>query len=236
MENLTVKLEQPGELILREGYAPKIYEPNAITTSGDIRSVGNFVAGRKSVDNLQKVDPDTTLITVDKEKGTIVLQTNPNDQFGTTVQANLQGSDELKEFSINKEKTYSQKQLIKILKFNKLHFSDPAVQEDLLKQYMAFSFKTNLEGHANSDNQGNKSQAIQKAVDTNIPKFFSLMVPIYKGEESRVFKVEICLDVTDAGATFWFESIELHELEQIEKEIIFKRELERCAGLVIIYK
>lgn len=42
--------------------------------------------------------------------------------------------------------------------------------------------------------------------------------------------------IEDAGARFWFESVELHELSQIEKEEIFKRELKAAAGLVVIYK
>lgn len=238
MENLTLKIEGAvGDLTIRKGDAPRIHEPKAISYAGDIRTVGTFVEGRKQVDNLQKVNPSTTIVVVDKEKGTIDLHTDPNDQFGSSAKGTLSISDELKIFSINENVQYSQKQLIKILKFNRIHFADPAVQEDLLKQYMAFSFNTKLDGHANlGDNQGNKSAAFAKTVDTNIPKFFNLKIPIYKGERSLVFKVEICLDVTDSGATFWFESVELHELQQIEKELIFERELAKCEGLVIIHK
>jgi len=237
MENLTLKLDgSTPEIIWREGSAPDIEKPKQVVISGDIRSVGAFVLGRTGITNLQGINKETTLVTVNKEAGTIELQTNPNDVYGSTVKGTLQISDELNLFCINGGKMFSQKELIKILKFNRIHFSDPLEQQDLLKQYMAFSFKTGTEGHANGDDRGNKSQAVSKIVETNLPTSFTLKIPIYKGERSLVFRVEICLDVTDGGAKFWFESVELHELQQTEKEIIFARELLFCDGLVIIYR
>lgn len=237
MKELNLHLQSAGELILRTGTAPDVIEPETLSISGDIRSVGAFIKGRNELQNLQGINKETTIVTVDKEKDYIKLQANPNDSYGTTVTGTLLTSDELALFHINSTKTFSQKELIKILKFNRIYFTDNMQQQDLLKQYMAFTFKTNSEGHASGDDRGNKSSANVKAVETNIPKFFSLKIPIYKGERPVTFQVEICLDVTDGGgAKFWFESVELHELQQIEKEIIFKRELELCDGLVVIHK
>ena len=237
MENLTLKLESTGnEIIWREGTAPDIQYPKAVVLTGDIRAVGTFVVGRHGIANLQGIKPETAIVTIDKEAGTILLQTDPNDVYGSSVKSTLQISDELSVFGLNTGKMFSQKELIKLFKFSRLYFSDPLEQQDLMKQYMAFSFKTGTEGHSNSDDRGNKSQAMAKTVNTNLPLWFTLKIPIYKGERSVVFRVEICLDVTDGGAKMWFESVELHELQQTEKEIIFKRELEFCDGLVVIYK
>lgn len=236
MENLTLKLDgAPAEIIWREGDAPEIEKPKAVSLDGDIRTVGIFVQGR-NVNNLQGINAATTIVQVNKEAGTLFLETNPNDVFGTRVKGTLSISDELASFGINANKMFSQKELIKLLKFSRNYFADPLQQADLLKQYTAFTFKTESTGHANSDDRGNKSTAVSKVVDTNIAKEFTLKMPIYKGERSIVFRVDLCLDVTDGGAKFWFESIELHELQQTEKEIIFERELKFCEGLVVIYK
>lgn len=237
MDNLTIKLEgtNGNELIIREGDAPDIIPPVKLTAEGDIRTVGSFIAGR-DVPNLQGVSKETSLVTVDKDAGTIKLETDPNDHYGTVIKGTLLMSDELKAFSINENKMFSQKELIKLLKFSRNNFADPLVQNDLLQAYQAFSFQTSTEGHAKGDDRGNKSVAVSKAVNTNLPNSFILKIPIYKGERSITFRVEICLDVTDGGAKFWLESVELHELQQTEKEIIFERELKRCEGLVIIYK
>jgi hypothetical protein len=48
--------------------------------------------------------------------------------------------------------------------------------------------------------------------------------------------VEICLDVTDAAASFWFESVELADLTELEGVRILEQELKSCEGMVIIYK
>lgn len=237
MDNLTLKLEshEGNEIIWREGAAAPIREPLKLTADGDIRTVGTFIAGR-DVPNLQGIDRESTLVTVDKDAGTIKLETDPNDQFGTVIKGTLLINDDLKQFDINGSKMFSQKELIKLMKFSRIHFVDPLVQNDLLNSYKAFTFQTKTEGHAKGDDRGNKSVAYDKAVETNLPKEFSLKIPIYKGERSVTFRVDLCMDVTDGGAKFWLESIELHELLQIEKELIFNRELTRCEGLVIIYK
>lgn len=237
MENLTLKVEgSTGEIIIREGEAPKVVYPQSVSVDGDIRTVRVFIGGRKALANLQGVNAETALVTVNKEKGTILLQTDPNSVYSSTVRGTLLTSDELALFNINGSTTFTQKDLIKVLKFNRIHFADPQQQQDLLQKYMAFTFSTSTEGHAKGDDRGNKSAAVTKAVTTNLPTNFTLKIPIYKGERSLTFQVEICLDVTDAGARFWFESVELHELQQTEKEIIFERELKAAEGLVVIYK
>lgn len=237
MDNLTLKLEgSTGELIIREGQAPPVILPKAIRYEGDIRSVSTFIKGRTELQNYQGIHKETTVITVDKDKNSIYLETNPNDEFSTTVKGILLISEELVAFCINGSKTFSQKELIKLLKFSRIHFSDPLEQQELLQQYMAFEFKTTSDGQAKGDDKGNKATSFNKTVTTNLKDRFTLKIPIYKGERSVVFGVDLCLDVTDAGARFWFESVELHELQQTEKEIIFKRELDAATDLVIIYK
>lgn len=234
--DITLESFQGNELTIREGEAPPHIDPVRFIASGDIKTVSTFIKGRTEVDGLQGVDVDKTIITVNKEAGTIHISTDPNDRFASDLTGSLVMSDELKIFGINKERKFTQKQLIKLLKFNRIYFKDPLTHQDLLKQYTAFVFQTSTQGHANLDDRGNKSAAIAKTVDTNIPKEFTLKIPIYKGEREMDFRVEICIEVTDGGAEFWLESVQLHELEQIEKELIFKRELEACAGLVVIFK
>jgi hypothetical protein len=61
-------------------------------------------------------------------------------------------------------------------------------------------------------------------------------LPIFKGQDPKRFMVEICLDVTDAAASFWFESVELSDLTELDGELILKEELESCADYVVIWK
>lgn len=241
MEKIEVNLMggQPGGQVLTilEGQANTPREPERLILTGDIRSVSSFINNRKSNGHPSQIlDPFASIVTVNKDAGTIHLQTNPNDYYGTTVTGKLEYSEALQAFRINEKKTMSQKEVVDILKFNKIHFAEPGRQADLLKAYQSFTYTANAAGTSSSDTRGNKENSFIKNVTTKLPDDFILKIPIFKGEDSKVFRVEICLDVTDGGARFWFESVELHELIEIEKEIIFKRALEHCEGLVVIFK
>lgn len=241
MEKIEVNLMggQPGgsTVTILEGKANTPREPERLSLTGDIRSVSTFIKGRKSIGHSQQtVLSDNTIVTTNKDAGTITIQTDPNSYYGTTVIGKLELSEALKAFRINEKGTMSQKDVIDILKFNKVHFRDRLQQDALLRCYQAFSYKTETDGGNKTDTRGNKAASFNKTVTTDLPIDFVLKIPIFKGEDTKEFRVEICLDVTDGSARFWFESVELHELIEIEKEIIFKRELTLCEGLVIIHK
>lgn len=241
MEKIEVNLMggQPGgsTVTILEGKANTPREPLNLNLSGDIRSVSTFIKNRMAIGHHQQIVlSDNTIITANKDAGTILLQTDPNNYYGTTVTGKLEISEALKAFRINEKGTMSQKDVIDILKFNKVHFRDRLQQDALLRSYLAFTYKTETDGGNKADTRGNKATSFNKSVTTDLPEDFVLKIPIFKGEDTKEFRVEICLDVTDGSARFWFESTELHELIEIEKEIIFKRELELCSGLVVIFK
>lgn len=241
MENLNLRFDQVegGQVIIREGDALPLKEPLALSITGDIHSVAIFIKNRRpaSANQYQIIDPGQAVITVDKKASTITLRTHPNDVYGTTVTGVLEISDELKTFRVNDKKLLSQKEVIDILRFNRIYFRDADRHQEVLMAYQRFTYKTESDGHSNAkDRSGNHSSAISKSVTTNLPDNFVLKVPIFKGEAEKQFRVEICLDVTEGSAKFWFESEELVEIIQVEKEFIFNRELSECSDLLVINK
>lgn len=240
MQNLNLKVESVSginnELVIRTGAPLPVHEPVVINISGDINTVSSFLKNRLEGYDLQKVDKSKAIVTVDKEKMSILLQLDPQNKFGTTVQGNLEKSEELKTFGINQTRTFTRDELIKLIKFNKLSFDDSDKHSELLKAYMAFDAKVYSEMNAENDQRGNRKGGFSKQVTTNIPNEFILLIPIFKGKDAVRFRVEICLDVTDNSARFWFESVELHELINTSRDIIFNEELRSCEGFVIINK
>lgn len=221
-------------LTILEGKALELKHPRKIKIEGDIKSVSSFLKNRTAGHSLQKVDKSRAIIIVNKESMAISLELDPENEFGASVLAKLELSSELKVFCINQAKTFKREELVHLLRFNRLAFDNKEQHEGLLKAYMAFSAQTNAELSASSDTRGNKAAAINKEVKSNIPTEFTLLIPIFKGQEALRFRVEICLDVTDGGARFWFESTELHELIETHRDIIFNEELKVCDGFVII--
>lgn len=242
MENLTLKIEPAnGEVIVREGQALPQLAPKKIEITGDIKTVSSFIEKRKTlaiagISGAQFIEPTRAVVEVDKIKRTITFSLDPENSLGTVVTAKLEPNPDLEQFHINGKKQFSQRELINLLKFSRLYFEDFGKHGELLAAYTAFTAKTSTNLGNESDSRGNKNFAFNKKVETGLPQTFIMSLPVFKGQEPRRFMVEICLDVTDAAASFWFESVELAELMELEGETILRKELESCSDYVVIWK
>lgn len=243
MENLNLKFENINqkEIVVREGKAPEIKEPNLIDIKGDIKTISSFVNGRIDVipnGNKQGINKEKTIVIVDRDNFKILLFNDPESYYGAKLEAALLISDQLKEFQINTTTTFSQSELVKKLRFNKIAFENKDKHALLLAAYQSFKASSHVEVESSKDNRGNKVTNFDRKITTGLPEEFILNIPIFKGEDAKTFRVEICLDMTDGSTRFWFESAELHELMKIEADRIFDQELKVCkeAGLLIINK
>lgn len=242
MENINLKLESinGSEITIREGSALPPVAPNKIAITGDIKTVSSFVNGRKEVSDAiagqQYINPGRAVVEVNKQARTIVLSLDPANPYAAVVTAKMELNPDLVEFCINAKKTFKQKELVDLLKFSGLAFDNAEKHAMLLRSYQSFNAKAFIDMASDSDSRGNKSNSFNKKVETNLPVDFVLNIPIFKGQDRKRFSVEICLEVTDGGCNFWFESVELKELIDIESETILNKELESCADYVVIWK
>lgn len=241
MENINLRLEQfeGNEITIREGQALPPVAPKQIQITGDIKTVSSFIKLRKDAveePGAQYINRDRAIVEVDKEAMSITLKLDPEYQYGTVVTSKLEPNPDLAQFHINKNKQFSQRELVQLLKFSRLYFEDFDKHGTLLKAYQAFTAKTFTDLAGDQDNRGNKNFAFNKKVETGLPASFVMNIPIFKGQDPKRFMVEICLDVTDAAASFWFESVELKELQDIESGKILEKELASCSDYVVIWK
>lgn len=226
METINLKVDQlsGNEIIIREGNALEQKPPEKIKITGDVHTVRRYLDKEHS--GIQKVDKTKALILVDRKAGIIGLFVDPENHYGPEITAKLEESDELAVWNINRSKTYTREELVKLLRFNKLHFDNVDKHTQVLEAYQKFNASTKSEMEASSDQRGNKAAAYKKEVTSNIPTEFILKIPIFKWEEEKRFRVEIAMDNTESSWRFWFESVELHEMLQTEKDRIFNQELE----------
>lgn len=231
-------------ITILEGKALEEKAPVKIEISGDIKTVSSFIAKRKLANSqldanpgLQTINPDRAIVTVDKAGLSITLELDPESVYGTEVTAKLEMEPELLKFGIETGRKFTQQELIKLLKYGKRWFADQAAHESLLLAYMKLDVKVTADlTNAAPDGRGNRSNTFEKKVTSNVPEDFIMSIPIFKGQEYKKFRVEICLDSTDGSTKFWLESVELAELIQIESERILKDELESCNDYVVIWK
>jgi hypothetical protein len=238
MENLTVKVEGTTQyLTLLQGKALEQKQPEKIILSGDIKTVTNFLKIRKETGaGLQAVDQSKAVVIVDKKNTSIKLLLDPENFFGAEITGELEVSEELKPFFINKNKTFTKEELVKLIKFNKLFFDNADKHAEMLLAFQKVSSTVNISANDSSDIRGNKERGFIKEVTTNAPTEFILNIPIFKDFPAKRFRVDIGVDVTEGSARFWFESVELHEITQAEIETIFNEELKAAEGFVIVYK
>lgn len=224
-----------------EGKALEPKHPERLRISGQIESVNAYLNARRGTlqlpGALQHIDKDLAVITMDEAQMTITLDVDPNHPFGTEVIGKLEFNPELLAWFINKDKQFTREQLIHLLKFNRRFFADPSQHAIMLDAYQ----KLNLTGQTalknESDSRGNKDAAFKKTIDSStIPTEFSLMIPIFKGQPEKKFRVEICLDATDQSVRFWFESVELIELTEGDRKNIFNSQVEGYTDFCIIWK
>lgn len=230
--NLYIDHEPGNPIIIREGKALELKPPEKIKLSGDIHTVGRFL--NKEHTGLQKVDNTRAIINVDRAGGEIELTLDPEDFYSPVITASLEMSDELKIWLINDKKMFTREELVKLIRFNKLHFDNADIHASVLESYQKFSAQTASEMNLANDNRGNKTLAYKKDVSTTIPTEFILNVPIFKWESKKRFRVEIAMDNTEASWRFWFESVELYEMMQTEKDAIFNQELDAFKDQYVI--
>lgn len=227
-----------GEIVIREGEALLLKAPKKISIAGNINSVKEFLNKRTAINGvvLQKLDKSSAIIIVDEDKGTIHLQLDPENQDGTEIVAKVEPTLYLEQFQINGSKTFTQTELVKILRFSKQLFETPAKHEAVLKAYQSFDFTASIKSASEADLRGNKSNSLQKIITTNLPQEFVLNLPIFKGQPKETFRVEICYDTTEGSIRFWFESPELKDLIDQRKIELFEEELKDYKDYVIIKK
>jgi len=222
-------------LTVLQGETLKLMPPEKISISGDIKSVSKFLGVRITAGSgTQSIDKSKAVVMVDKKAMTIKLLIDPENHYGATVTGKLEKSDELQNFCINQNKTFTKEELVKLIKFNKLYFQNADKHAEMLLAFQKVSSTVNISSKDSSDDRGNKERDFVKQVTSNAPTEFILNIPIFKGFPASTFRVEVCLDVTEGSARFWFESVELHEIIMRTIDDIFDVELQSSVGFVII--
>jgi hypothetical protein len=107
----------------------------------------------------------------------------------------------------------------------RIFFADKEFHASFIDKLTNFSAKiTQIIEHRN-DNKGNFKQSIKQLAESEMPQSFKLCMPIYQGMQPVTFEVQIFLEPRDAAIDFWFESVELAELIESERDRIINEQI-----------
>lgn len=188
-----VDISKPIEVILREGEAPKAQEqlpikaPESISLDGVIDMPLKWLEKR-----IDTIDQKKANIKVDREKMTVSLTINEDDFYTKNIlTGKIQFSDTYSKFGINNAETvWTPNQLGQFLRLNRGVFEDKPNALVLISNLKNFTAKAKSEIQKQKDPSGSTADIYKQQVESNLPKSFTVSMPIFKGTAKQVIEVE----------------------------------------------
>jgi hypothetical protein len=203
------------EMVVRTGKAPDVIIP----TGQHVRMLP------QSMDELvtKKIfNPECTLVEVDKENGSIVIETNIKNtyQSGSDIYStHLVIDSTLDDFGINKNHYWEPKELSRLIKMNRNLVDGGLELAGKLNNLIA---KVNKNIEKRQDDRANTIDRFEQEVQTNLPETIKISSKIFKGYEKEfAFDADVNFKMDGRNVQIFLTSFTLKEtMEQLKNEIL----------------
>lgn len=226
-EKFVVNLpEGATEVIIREGSAAPQLEnkaPLKINYFGTLGSVAEFLGKRVPKDMFKQQD---CAILVDRDEMTIKLLINETDAYTNGVVGGcLSVSTELKELGVNIGYKWTPEELAMAFKMHRAWFSDIKTNMELVTTLKNFKANVSNKVERSIEENGSKADIFSQVVDSNLPKAFSLHIPVLKGYAPADIEVETFANVDGRNVQFILLSPGAQEVLERERDTAIDGEL-----------
>lgn len=242
--NITLNSEGEKEAVLRIGEAPTIpdvRERQKISLRTSLAGPAEFFL-RIAKNNQSEERPitDTAIVSVSDDNLSLRLSVDPTDELAAEVLGKLIPNPEINDFRINKKDgKFTAKQLAEMLRENFHNLvTDKAGFRDFTQRIMNLNYKVTKEVEASDDERGNVVDGfVQKLEAEDMPKSIKFKAPLYLGEPSVEFEVEIGIEAGQNGLLFYLFSTDLGLLQREIAEEIMKKQIEffKKEDICIVY-
>lgn len=185
--------EGTRELVIREGEALEVQPPRQVQVEGTIDAPLRYLKNRIAILIETSMVVESHL-TVDKERGTILLTINENSPYWDGITGKICEHPDITEFQLINEKYRSPEETAVFLRLRKHLFANQSEYMDVFTALRTFTAKVNQEIAAIKDDSGNFEAKKKQVVEHNIPKGFKINVPLFKGVDPVVIEVEFLVD------------------------------------------
>lgn len=183
----------PIEIVLREGAAPKPVQPLEtkapikVDISGVISTPYDWLEKR-----IGTIDQKKANIQVDRECMTITLVTEEADEYKKgTIKGKIEYSDVFEKFGINAtDRGWEPAKLGQFLRLNRGVFTNKEQCMVLVSNLKNFTAKAKAEIQKQRDPSGSMANVYRQEVESNLPKSFTVCLPIFKGTAKENIEVE----------------------------------------------
>jgi len=223
------------EFTIREGKAEIVLDPKPpikINIAGTIQAPYIFLSKRYAAISNPFFNPDDvkdgqiipaqidltrTYILINREKVTITLITNENDDYVRgSIMGKLEVNPKFEEFGINTGKVWTPTQLGLFFKMNRYFFPERDVNMKLVSDLMNFTATVNNSIQKSVKESGDRTDNFAQVVNSNLPKSFNLKISILKGFPAENIEVEtfaqingqeVCFTLISPGAQATYEGV-----------------------------
>lgn len=213
------------ELIIREGEAEKIHEPNSIEFSGVITNPYEYL--KKGFDEEEIIN---STLEYSYEKKQICLRYAIRTVNPDMILGSMKIHEELDSFGLNSGKRVEPSKMAEFLRTKMHYFLDRAEGMKLVKELQEFKAKVDKEIEKADDKRANVRQVYVQKVTSNIPTEFSLNLPLFVGGERIPIRVEIDIDPFELNCVLISPS--LKEMIDTEVTAVIDEQLRLIAELV----
>lgn len=193
-----------------------LHEPEKCSWDGTITAPVEFMTKRGEDHNKQLVN-----VVYNIEKGTILMVVEETNFFKKTIKGTLKLNPKIAEIGINgNDSFYDLKKLIRWIRFNKALFTNGGEHDHILNGLKTFNAKVQQELNKKDDQKGNIVDEFTQNVQLGFTPQFVMKLPVFKGYPARDFLMELHVAVRSRAIEFYFESPEMVEIIESEREAI----------------
>lgn len=252
------KGDKPIEIIYREDTSAKHLDPipvklpQAFDIQGIITSPYQWLSK-----HINEVDQKNCRINVYREEARITLLINERDYHEgfsaddvetrlslddlskfdliprSRVSGSIQYTKEFERLHINDDTFWAPQKLAKFLRLNRHIFYD--IEEGMALISLLKNVKAKITGdyEKTKETHGNisKTEFFQQQVEHNLPKNFSILLNIFKGNAKEKYEVDIDADIIDGEIMVQLLSPAVNEANESARDTLIDAELIRLATL-----
>jgi hypothetical protein len=223
MENVNLRIETPGEYIIREGNAKDVQYAKPIVINGVLDAPGQYLNGKK-------ISDESSHIRIYNQQGVIELYVNDTDPNSMhVIKGSLTPSKDLAEFYINNQThRWDVSGFLRFVKQRRYFFANKEQHTKLIGNMQSWNAKIETTLAQANDQKGNSNFQVEqrvRAVEGFIDRF-ELLIPIFQGDAPQKFTVEIGLDPKNTSVALYLFSDELFELEVVRRDALMKAALD----------
>ena len=179
----------------------EIKEPVKVQLSGVIGVPFEFLSKRH--DQPEQVNQKKTHIKVNRSNICITLVINEDDPYlRGVITGKLEYHPKFQEFGINSEKKWSPTTLGMFFKMNRSFFKSIDENMKLVHDLMNFTATVNNVIDRSVKESGDRTDKFEQLVNSNLPKAFNLILPIFKGLPNVNIEVETFATINGKEVSF----------------------------------